>query len=195
MGFTTTVTKEISQKPSRSTSREHGAKARNTHLMQKTKMIGMACGTWMAAATWPRWKTGAGGGKALTKGKGGGKTLTKGKGKGKGNMLAIEDGDPDEEDKEEKTEEEQWKELLQKAKRARDQCNSARADCEAALDAAEKAKRVTKAGKKDTEDLLQKLATKVEVMKQLLANKDKAMKLERGKTLGGYWGCAQASEG
>ena len=98
-------------------------------------------------------------------------------------MLAIEDGDPDEEDKEEKTEEEQWKELLQKAKRAKDQCNPARADCEAALDAAEKAKRVTKAGKKDTKGLLQKLATKVEAMKQLLAKKDKAMKLEKGKKL------------
>ena len=126
-----------------------------------------------------------GGGKALTKGKGGAKALTKGKGKGKGkgNLLAIEDGDPDEQNKEEKTEEDQWKELLHKAKRARDQCNSARADCEAALDAAEKAKRVTKAGRKDTEDLLQKLASKVESMKQLLAKKDKAMKLEKGKKL------------
>ena len=120
---------------------------------------------------------GKGKGKALTKGKGAGKALAKGKGKGKGGQLAIDDGNVDEDEKGGKT----WKEVLSKAQRARDQCQAAKADCEAAMEQAEKAKRLTKAGRKDTEALLQKLATKVEMVKQLLAKKDKAMKLEKAK--------------
>ena len=61
-------------------------------------------------------------------------------------MLALENGDPnDDEDpdgqegEESEDEDEAWKQVLGKAKRARDQCNSIKADCEAALEAAEKA--------------------------------------------------------
>ena len=120
-------------------------------------------------------------GTALTKGKGDPKG--KGKGKAKGNLLALTDGSPhddEEEGEEEKDEEIQWKELLQQ-KRARDQCTAARADCEAALEKADKAQTLTKTGKKEAEGLLQKLATKVDVLKNLLANKDKSMKLTKAK--------------
>ena len=122
-------------------------------------------------------------GKALTRGKGDPKG--KGKGKGKGNQLALEDGSPhdddDGEEGEEKDEETQWKELLQKTKRARDQCTAARADCEAALEKADKAKRLTKTVKKETEGLLQNMAAKVDALKNLLANKDKSVKLTKAK--------------
>ena len=135
---------------------------------------------------------GKGKGQSLTKGKGkkGGKgstgALTKGKGSGSGNLLALkdkEDEDYQEEDDEEPTEEKQWKELLSKTKRARDQCSSVQADCEAAMDGAEKAKRLTKAARKETEALLSKLATKKEELKQLLAKKDKYLNLDKGKKL------------
>ena len=96
-------------------------------------------------------------------------------------LLAIKDKEDVGED--EKTEEDQWKELLAKAKRARDHCTSAQADCEAAMEGAEKAKRLTKAGKKDTEGLLQKLSQKVNALKLLLAKGDKAMKLDKAKKL------------
>ena len=129
---------------------------------------------------------GKGKSKALTKGngKGGGKGK-KQKGKG-GGPLAIkdkEDEEEEEEEEEEKTEEEEWKGLLAKAKRARDQCSSAKADCEAALEGAEKAKRMAKAGKKDTEELLQNLDKKMDLVKQVLAKKDKSMKLDKAKKL------------
>ena len=129
---------------------------------------------------------GKGKSKALTKGKGHPKG--KGKGKRKG-QLAIEDGSPyDEEEEqqeedEEKDEETQWKEVLQKTKRARDQCTAAKADCEAALELADKAKRLTKPAKKETEGLLQKITTKVEVLKKVLLQKQKFGKLEAAKKI------------
>ena len=49
------------------------------------------------------------------------------------------------------------------------------------MDGAEKAKRLTKAARKETEALLSKLATKKEELKQLLAKKDKY--LDKGKKL------------
>ena len=127
------------------------------------------------------WGKGKGKGKALTKGPGA-KALTKGKGKGKGKtQLAIEDGNVEDDD--DRTEEEQWKEVLVKAKRARDQATTAKADCEAALLHADKVKRVTKAGKKDAEELLLKMKNKIEMLKQVLAKQDKAMKLDKAKGL------------
>ena len=122
-------------------------------------------------------------GLSLTKGKG------KGKGKGKSQLLALEDGDPfddedpDPEGQEAEDEEEEWKKVLSKAKRARDQCNSMKADCEAALEAADKAKRVTKASKKDTDGLMLKLRGKVQALKQLLLKKEGAMRLTKAKQL------------
>ena len=104
------------------------------------------------------------GNKSLTKGhgkssgsKGPGKTLSKGKGKGRA-QLAIEDKQrEDDDEEEEKPEEEQWKALLSKAKRAKDQAAALKADCNDALEEAEKAKRITKQGKMYTEEILQKL--------------------------------------
>ena len=139
--------------------------------MKKTMMNGMACGIWMQRATCSK-----------TKGKGDPKG--KGKGKATGNLLALTDGSPhddEEEGEEEKDEETQWKELLQKTKRARDQCTAARADCEAALEKADKPKTLTKTGKKEAEGLLQKMATKVDAVKNVLANKNKSMKLTKAK--------------
>ena len=122
---------------------------------------------------------------ALGKG-GGGKgkqsSLVKGKGKGKNRrgqqQLALEDGEV--EGKEEK---EEWKEVLSKAKKARDQASQARDDCEAALKKADLAKRLTKESKKDTEGLLAMLARKVQTVKDLLAQKDEKMTLEKAKKI------------
>ena len=132
---------------------------------------------------------GKGKSQSLTKGKGkkGGKgskgALTKGK--GSGTLLALKDQEPedDQEEEEDTPEEQQWKELLSKTKRARDQCSSVLADCEAAMDAAEGAKRLTKTAKKDTEALLNKLTTKKEQLKQLLAKKDKYLNCDKAKKL------------
>ena len=96
-------------------------------------------------------------------------SLTKGKGKGKQKgkktgYLAIEDGavedDEEEEDENEKTEAEEWKDSLSKAKRARDQSTSHMADCQAALELADKAKRLTKTGKAESEELLKGIGKK-----------------------------------
>ena len=127
----------------------------------------------------------------MTKGTGKGKkgnhrgALTKGK--GSGSLLALKDkddeGSEDAGEDEDTNEEQQWKELLSKTKRARDQCSSVQADCEAAMDGAEKAKRLTRTAKKDTEALLSKLIAKKEELKQLLAKKDKFLNLDKGKKL------------
>ena len=58
-----------------------------------------------------------------------------------------------------------------------------KADCEAALEAADKAKRVTKASKKDTDGLMLKLRGKVQALKQLLLKKEGAMRLTKAKQL------------
>ena len=142
-----------------------------------------ATGHMQQVETWGKGKS-----KALTKGfgKGGGKGKNQ-KGKG-GGPLAIKDKEDEEEEEEEKgeeTEEDQWKQVLTKAKRGRNQCSPAKADCEAALEIAGKAKRMTKAGKKGTEEPLQNLNKKMDVVKQVLAKKDKSMKLDKAKkTLG-----------
>jgi hypothetical protein len=118
------------------------------------------------------------------KGEGKGKSLVKGhvsKGKGKSTgkqQLALEDGDVDE-----KSEEELWKEVLAKAKRGKDQAAVAKDDFEAALKKADLAKRLTKGGKKDSENTLEGLNKKVKVVKDLLAKKEKAMPFEKAKSL------------
>ena len=138
-------------------------------------------------AQWWKGKSLGKGQLALGKGKGKAKA-NKGKGKGKATQLAIQDGkveddDFQEEQEESDTEEEQWKMLLHKAKKARDQANSAKEDCEAALQKADLAKRLTKQAKKETEAIVEGMAKKVVALKDLLAKKDKAMSLEKGKSL------------
>ena len=119
-------------------------------------------------------------GSSLIKGKGKGKGKTKGKTPKKPRaLLALEDGTED--DLEETTEEEQWKELLVKAKRARDQAGQAKDDCEAALTKADLAKRLTKAAKRDTTSKLEILAKKVKVVKDILAKQDQSMPLQKAK--------------
>ena len=133
-------------------------------------------------------------GNALTKGKGQGKKGGKGKGKGAltkgkggGELLALTNGEDaegqEDEGQEQKTEEEQWAELLVKAKRGRDQCSSALADCEAAMEGAERAKRLTKTARKEVESMLKNLSNKQEELKLLLAKKEKYLKLEKAKKL------------
>ena len=137
------------------------------------------------------WGKGGGKGKpALAKGKGKGKGK---KGKGKAEVLAIMDGDPwededgqeeqEEEQEETESEEVQWKKLIVKAKRARDQVISTKADLEAALDAADHAKMVTKTAKKEVTTLLDKMGSQVNVLKTLLVKQQKSMSLTKAKDL------------
>ena len=129
-------------------------------------------------------------GKTLTKGsltKGKGEGNKKGKGKGSG-MLALTNGNPEEEeeheeDEEEKTPEEEWKDILSKARKARDQGTSSMADCQAALELADKAKRLTKTGKAESEELLKGMNKKHNTLKDLLAKKEKWGSLARAKAL------------
>ena len=107
----------------------------------------------------------------LEKGKGKSK---KGKGEGAG-PLAIEDGE------EEKSEEQQWKELLSKAKRARDQAAVVMHHVGAALKKADLAKRLTKQAKGDTESMLEGLMRNVNVVKMILAKKERAMTFSKAK--------------
>ena len=132
---------------------------------------------------------GKGKGKFLTKGSKG--SLTKGKGKGKGqqgkSLLALKDKEDDQEDQEEEEEEEdpmeEWKGILSKAKRARDQSTSHLADCQAALVLADKAKRLTKTGKAESEELMKTMNKKTNTLKDLLAKKDKWGSLTKAKAL------------
>ena len=64
-----------------------------------------------------------------------------------------------------RSEEQQWKELLSKAKRARDQAAVVKDDVEAALKKADLAKGLTKQAKGDTESMLEGLMRKVNVVK------------------------------
>eukprot|EP00438_Fugacium_kawagutii_P033587 Skav205237 [mRNA] locus=scaffold1794:241395:247080:+ [translate_table: standard] len=116
-------------------------------------------------------------GNSLTKGKGKGKALTKGKGKGRG-QLAIEDGKAEEENK---TEEEQWKSLLAKAKRARDQAMSVREDFTGSMQLCDKAKRLTKTRKGEAEEQLKILNKRVTQLKDLLAKGDSWGSLTKAK--------------
>ena len=70
-----------------------------------------------------------------------------------------------------------------KAKKARDQGTSHMADCQAALELADKAKRLTKTGKKESEELLKGMAKKTNALKDLLAKKDKWGSLAKAKAL------------
>ena len=57
------------------------------------------------------------------------------------------------------------------------------ADCQAALELADKAKRLTKTGKKESEELLKGMAKKTNALKDLLAKKDKWGSLAKAKAL------------
>ena len=65
----------------------------------------------------------------------------------------------------------EWKAILPKAKKARDQSTSHMADCQAALELADKSKRLTKTAKKESEDLLNAMGKKTKALKDLLAKK------------------------
>ena len=65
--------------------------------------------------------------------------------------------------------------------RPKDQAAALKADCNDALEEAEKAKRITKQGKKDTEEILQKLQCQEKVLKQILAKGDQSMSLKKAK--------------
>ncbi len=131
----------------------------------------------------------------VQKGKGKGQLSLKGKGKdgkgkdGKGKkgkgLLALTNGEEEEEEEEPqpKTEEEEWAELLQKAKRARDQVNAARENCEAAMEKCDLAKRLSKIAQKDAETVLADLAHRLKQLKDILAKGKKAMSLENAKAL------------
>ena len=94
-----------------------------------------------------------------------------------------EEDDDSTKNKKENTIAEEWKETLTKAKRARDQSTSHMADCQAALELAEKAKRLTKTGKAESEELLKGMSKKTNVLKDLLAKKDKWGSLAKAKAL------------
>lgn len=114
--------------------------------------------------------------KALSKGfgkKGGGKA------KGKGSQLALMDKEREEEVP---TEEEEWKGLLAKAKRAKDHMAAAKADLLDAIQEAEKSKRLTKASKKDSETVCQKLVEQEKMVKVVLVKRE-TMKLTKAKEI------------
>ena len=115
----------------------------------------------------------------MVKGQGKGKNKWRNKGAGR-QQLASEDGQVDEADE---SEEKQWKDFLAKAKKARDAANVAKENCEAALNKADLAKRLTKASKKDTENLWEGTGKKVKTLKEVLAKQEKEMKLEKAKDL------------
>lgn len=71
--------------------------------------------------------------------------------------------------------------MLQKAKRARDQSAAAKAECQDALEEAEKSKRLTKNGQKDSEQINQNLQCKDKMLKQIMVKKDKSMALKKAK--------------
>ena len=100
------------------------------------------------------------------------------KGTGRKGLLAIMDKECADEEK--PTEEEEWKNLLGKAKRAKDHMAAAKADLLDAIEEAEKSKRLTKASKKDSEAVCQKVAGQEKVVKQLLVKRE-SMKLKKAK--------------
>ena len=123
-------------------------------------------------------------------GKGGkGSSLAKGKGKGKSkgsrNQLAIEDGsvDPEEEseDDKEKTPEDEWKDVLKKARKARDSLGSEIANLEEGLAKANKTGRLSKVSKKGAENLMTEAGKVTSAMKDLLLRKEKSMSLAKAK--------------
>lgn len=132
-------------------------------------------------------------GKSLTKGKTKSKSKQKGKGTG---LLAIKDGsaDDDEEnqDDEEDKEEDEWKDILSKAKKARDQSTSHMADCQAALELADKTKRLTKTVKTESEDLLKGMAKKNKCTQGPFGKKGQVGQL--GKSKGPSCGCCKRDE-
>ena len=72
---------------------------------------------------------------------------------------------------------------MSKAKRARDQSTSHMADCQAALELADKAKRLTKTGKAESEELLKGIGKNTNRLKDLLAKKEKWGSLAKAKQL------------
>ena len=88
-------------------------------------------------------------------------------------QLALQGGKVEDEEEEGAPEEEQWKQLLFKAKRARDPCASVLADTTDALEEAEKKKRLTKESKKDTLAMLEELKHHEKILKQILVKRAK----------------------
>lgn len=124
---------------------------------------------------------------ALTKGGGKG---GKGGGKGKGKtpeLLAIEDGDPGDDDPTdpppEQTQEQLWNQCLTKARRARDQCMQAASNLEEEVKRASNTGRLSKASKKDAEVLIQEAEDYEKKFKDLLLKKQKWGSLTKAKNL------------
>lgn len=120
-------------------------------------------------------------------GKGGkGSSLAKGKGKSKSKrQLAIEDGQVDEdkekEEDKEKSPEEEWKEVVKKARKARDSLGSEIANLEESLAKANKTGRLSKVSRKDAENLMAEAGTLATTMKDLLMKSEKSMSLTKAK--------------
>ena len=96
-------------------------------------------------------------------------------------QLALQGGKVEDEEEEGAPEEEQWKQLLFKAKRARDPCASVLADTTDALEEAERKKRLTKESKKDTLAMLEELKHHEKILKQILVKRESNMKLQKAK--------------
>lgn len=121
---------------------------------------------------------GKGFGKGQSFGKGSGKGK-KGKGKGKKGLLALEDGNPN--DEEEPTEEDEIKQALKKARRARDNLAKAQSDLEEALGKA--SSKLSSKGKVAAQGWNASLSKVLVQMKALLGGKKQLSIAEMKKLL------------
>ncbi len=119
---------------------------------------------------------------SLTKGGSNGKG-GKGHGKTRKGQLAIENGDPDKSEKEEPTEEELWNQAMVKAQKCKDQCVVTLSNFEEAVQAANKASRLTKSSKRELELQGKDMQVKIDKLKALLQRKKQGMGLEEAKDL------------
>ena len=129
-------------------------------------------------------------------GKGHGKVaLTKGKGKGqtkpKRGLLALQDKEQDEEGEEnggqeeeqKPTEEQEWAQCMQKARKARDLLVGCCSAMEEEMAKASNCQRLSKGAKKDAESLLSKAQALEKRVKDLLLKEKKAMGLSKANAL------------
>ena len=121
------------------------------------------------------------GGPSLTRGSSKGKG-GRGIGKGRKGQLAIENGDPEESDKE-PTEEELWNQAMVKAQKQKEQCVVTLSNFEEAVQAANKASRLTKSSKRELELQGKDMQVKIDKLKALLQRKKQGMGLEEAKEL------------
>ena len=120
-----------------------------------------------------------------SKGKKGAGKGGKGKSRGKA-MLALTNGEENEETEEQDKEAEErndWNKCLIKAQKAKEGCILAIANMDEAVASAQKAGRLTKATRKDYEDLMKEVGAKAEKLKKLLKLKGSQYSLENAKAL------------